>query len=64
MDHKISSLEQARTWTMVPHPTEKNVVGCKWVFRLERKVDGSIVTIETMSPRPRATIGCKSMPLR
>jgi Reverse transcriptase (RNA-dependent DNA polymerase) len=42
MDHKISSLEQARTWTMVPHPTGKNIVGCKWVFRLKRKVDGSI----------------------
>jgi Reverse transcriptase (RNA-dependent DNA polymerase) len=42
MDCKISSLEQARTWTTVPHPTRKNVVGCKWVFRLKRKVDGSI----------------------
>jgi hypothetical protein len=42
MDHEISSLEQARTWTMDLHPTRKNVVGCKWVFRLKRKVDGSI----------------------
>jgi hypothetical protein len=42
MDRKISTLEQARTWTTVPHPTGKNVVGCKWVFRLKRKVDGSI----------------------
>jgi Reverse transcriptase (RNA-dependent DNA polymerase) len=42
MDCKLSSLEQARTWTMVPCPTGKNIVGCKWVFRLKRKVDGSI----------------------
>jgi hypothetical protein len=42
MDHEISSLEQARTWTMVPRPTRKNIVGCKWVFRLKRKVDRSI----------------------
>jgi hypothetical protein len=42
MDHKISSLEQAGTWTTVPHPTGKNIVGHKWVFRLKRKVDGSI----------------------
>jgi Reverse transcriptase (RNA-dependent DNA polymerase) len=42
MDRKISSLEQARTWSMVPCPTGKNVVGCKWVFRLKRKADGSI----------------------
>jgi Reverse transcriptase (RNA-dependent DNA polymerase) len=42
MDHEISSLEQARTWSMVPCPTRKNVVRCKWVFRLKRKADGSI----------------------
>jgi hypothetical protein len=42
MDHKISLLEQARTWTTVLHLPRKNVVGCKWVFRLKRKVDGSI----------------------
>jgi hypothetical protein len=27
MDCEISSLEQARTWSMVPHPTGKNLVG-------------------------------------
>jgi Reverse transcriptase (RNA-dependent DNA polymerase) len=42
MDCKIGSLEQAKTWTTVLHPTRKNVVGCKWVFRLKRKADGSI----------------------
>jgi hypothetical protein len=42
MDRRISSLEQARTWTTVPHPTRKNVVGCKCVFILKRKVDRSI----------------------
>jgi Reverse transcriptase (RNA-dependent DNA polymerase) len=42
MNCEISSLEQARTWTTVPCPTGKNIVGCKWVFRLKRKVDGSI----------------------
>jgi len=42
MDHEISSLEHASTWTTVPCPHRKNVVGCKWVFRLKRKADGSI----------------------
>jgi hypothetical protein len=42
MDRRISSLEQARTWTTVPRPTGKNVVGCKCVFILKRKVDRSI----------------------
>ena len=27
---------------MVPLPTNKNVVTCKWVYKLKRRVDGSI----------------------
>ena len=42
MDHKIESLKQAGTWDTVARPPSKNVVGCKWVFRLKRKADGSI----------------------
>ena len=42
MDHEISSLEHAGTWTTIPCPHRKNVVGCKWVFRLKRKADSSI----------------------
>src|SRR6266850_1214890 len=42
MDHEISSLEHASTWTTIPCLHRKNVVGCKWVFRLKRKADGSI----------------------
>jgi hypothetical protein len=42
MDCKIDALETAGTWTTVPRPTDKNVVGCKWVFRLKCKADGSI----------------------
>ena len=42
MDREIETLEKALTWTTVPWPRDKNVVGCKWVFRLKRKADGSI----------------------
>jgi len=42
MDRKIGSLEHAGTWTTIPCPHGKNIVGCKWVFRLKRKADGSI----------------------
>jgi hypothetical protein len=42
MDHKIVTLERTGTWTTVPCPTGKNIVGSKWVFRQKRNVDGSI----------------------
>lgn len=30
------------TLRLVPASTVKNLVGCKWVFRIKRKADGSI----------------------
>jgi hypothetical protein len=42
MDREIDALEKARTWTTVSHPADKNIVRCKWVFRLKRKADGSV----------------------
>jgi len=42
MDREMESLEHAGTWTTVSRLQDKNVVGCKWVFRLKRKADGSI----------------------
>jgi hypothetical protein len=42
MDRELATLEEAGTWTTVPRPAGKNVVGSKWVFRIKRKADGSI----------------------
>ena len=42
MDCKMEMLEKAVTWKPVICPPGKNVIGCKWVFRIKCKVNGSI----------------------
>lgn len=42
MAAEFNALMKNGTWTLVdPHPS-MNVVGCKWVFRIKRKADGTI----------------------
>jgi hypothetical protein len=42
MDHKISMLEQAGTWTTVSQPPNKNIVSSKWVFHIKHKANRTI----------------------
>jgi hypothetical protein len=42
MDREINTLEEAGTWITVSRPRGKNIVSCKWVFRIKRKADGAI----------------------
>ncbi|KAJ4771019.1 Gag/pol [Rhynchospora pubera] len=42
MSQEIDALAQNQTWTLVPPPTDHNIVGCKWVYRIKRHSDGSI----------------------
>ena len=42
MQAKIAALQQNNTWTLVDLTKGKTLIGCKWVYRIKHKSDGSI----------------------
>ena len=42
MSHELTALMKHGTWDLVPPPSGSQPVGCKWVFRIKRKADGSV----------------------
>ena len=39
---EMEALMKNKTWNLVPLPRGKKIVGCKWVFSIKHKADGSI----------------------
>jgi len=42
MESEIKALEFNRTWEITDLPPNKTPIGCKWVYKIKRKVDGKI----------------------
>jgi hypothetical protein len=42
MNIEFDTLLSNGTWTLVPPTANTNIVGCKWVFHLKQKADGTI----------------------
>lgn len=42
MAEEMAALEKNATWELVPLPKGKKTVGCRWVFTIKHKADGSI----------------------
>ena len=42
MSSEFDALTNNNTWTFVPSTIAPNVVGCKWIFSVKYKSDGSI----------------------
>ena len=42
MCDEIAALRENRTWSLVSFHPSMNVVGSRWVYRIKRRVDGSI----------------------
>ena len=42
MQAEIAALQSQGTWSLVSLPPHKNIVGCKWIFKIKKHVDGSV----------------------
>lgn len=42
MNKEIKALEDNNTWVMVHLPAGKKAIGCKWVFKIKLKADGTV----------------------
>ena len=42
MNEQIKHIEKNKTWTLVPRPKDKNVIGTKWVLKNELNEDGQV----------------------
>jgi histone deacetylase 1/2 len=42
MHSEHQALLKNQTWHLVPIPKGKNIIGCKWVYKVKRKADGTI----------------------
>ena len=42
MEQELKAFTDNETWDVVPLPTHKKPIGCKWVYKLKLKSDGSI----------------------
>ncbi|KAJ9683081.1 hypothetical protein PVL29_018886 [Vitis rotundifolia] len=42
MEKEFSTLQRNNTWHLVPLPSNSNIIGCKWVYKLKYKPDGTV----------------------
>ena len=52
MNEEIEKIEKNKTWSLVPRPKDKNIIGTKWVFRNKLNKDGKVC-------RNKARLVCK-----
>ena len=42
MNEELDALHKNNTWDMVDLPLDQYVVGCRWVYKIKTKADGSV----------------------
>ena len=41
-EEEYDSIMKNKTWELTEFPKDKNLIGCKWIYKPKFKVDGSI----------------------
>ena len=42
MKEELDALHKTRTWDLVDLPSEKSAIGCKWVYKIKTRSDGTV----------------------
>ena len=42
MQQEYDALLKNKTWHLVPPQRDRNLIDCKWVYKVKRKADGTI----------------------
>ena len=38
----MNALHKTKTWDLVDLPSEKSTIGCKWVYKIKTRLDGTV----------------------
>jgi hypothetical protein len=42
MASEFDALQRQATWSFVPSSSDHNVIGCRWVYKIKRNLDGCV----------------------
>jgi hypothetical protein len=42
MEDEYNALLRNKTWKLVPPQADRNLINCKWAYKIKQKADGSI----------------------
>ncbi|GBM08412.1 Retrovirus-related Pol polyprotein from transposon RE1 [Araneus ventricosus] len=43
METEIAILKDREIWEIVPHPQNKTVIGCRWIYSIKENAEGQIL---------------------
>jgi hypothetical protein len=47
MEQEINALKKNDTYDVVPRPTDRKIIDCKWVYKIKRLANASNSTVQS-----------------